>query len=89
MQAVSSWGPAGDYTTYIQADELYVGSPTKLRRRLCASRGVPACETNTRHPHWVRPDICMGLGKDGKPLRVMVTITPGDRHILVYEGDTT
>jgi hypothetical protein len=30
-----------------------------------------------------------GLGKDRKPLRVMLTIAPGDRHALVYELDTT
>jgi GntR family transcriptional regulator len=26
-----------------------------------------------------------GYGDDGKPLRVMVTVAPGDRTLLVYE----
>ncbi|PSK83060.1 GntR family transcriptional regulator [Murinocardiopsis flavida] len=26
-----------------------------------------------------------GYGEEGRPLRVMVTVTPGDRHVLIYE----
>jgi hypothetical protein len=37
----------------------------------------------------VAEHIRAGLGKDGKPLRVMVTIAPGDLHTLVYELDAT
>lgn len=28
-----------------------------------------------------------GYGADDRPLRVMVTIAPGDRHLLVYEWE--
>jgi hypothetical protein len=37
----------------------------------------------------VAEHIRTGVGKDGKPLRMMITIEPGDRHTLVYELDTT
>jgi hypothetical protein len=31
----------------------------------------------------------VGYGKDGQPVRVMVTVFAGDRHYLVYDQDET
>ncbi|MGH3761697.1 UTRA domain-containing protein [Actinophytocola sp.] len=30
-----------------------------------------------------------GYAEDGSPLRVMITVVPGDRNILVYETDAS
>jgi DNA-binding GntR family transcriptional regulator len=60
-------------------DEIQIRMPTKEESsRLGLPTGTPVAE-----------HMRTGLGKDGKPLRVMVTIAPGDRHTLVYELDTT
>jgi GntR family transcriptional regulator len=58
-------------------DEIYVRMPTPDEmRRLELGPGTPvACH------------ICTGLSPDGTPVRVVVNIMPGDRHVIVYERD--
>jgi hypothetical protein len=31
--------------------------------------------------------ICTGLVADGEPVRVVINVLPGDRHVIVYERD--
>ncbi|MEU7909174.1 GntR family transcriptional regulator [Actinoplanes sp. NPDC049118] len=56
-------------------DEIYVRMPTPDEiQRLDLGPGTPvACH------------ICTGLCEDGTPVRVVVNILPGDRHVIVYE----
>jgi DNA-binding GntR family transcriptional regulator len=58
-------------------DEIYVRMPTPDEiRRLDLGPGTPvACH------------ICTGLCPDGTPVRVVVNVLPGDRHVIVYERD--
>jgi len=58
-------------------DEIYVRMPTpEEAQRLELPPGTPvACH------------ICTGFCPDGTPVRVVVNILPGDRHVLVYERD--
>jgi DNA-binding GntR family transcriptional regulator len=58
-------------------DEIYVRMPTQEEaRRLELGPGTPiACH------------ICTGLTTDGTPVRVVVNVLPGDRHVIVYERD--
>ncbi len=58
-------------------DEIYVRMPTPDEvQRLELGPGTPiACH------------ICTGLADDGTPVRVVVNILPGDRHVIVYERD--
>lgn len=58
-------------------DEIYFRMPTPDEvRRLELPPGTPvACH------------ICTGLCPDGTPVRVVVNILPGDRHVIVYERD--
>jgi DNA-binding GntR family transcriptional regulator len=60
-------------------DEIAIRTPTKVEASIVElPPGTPVAEvTRTGHAH------------DGKPLRVMVTIAPGDRNTLVYETDAT
>jgi GntR family transcriptional regulator len=65
---------------YVQAralDEIYVRMPTPDEtRRLRLGPGTPvACH------------ICTGLTSDGRPVRVVINVLPGDRHVMVYERD--
>lgn len=58
-------------------DEIAIRMPTRVESdRLDLPTGTPVAEV-TR----------IGYAADGTPLRVMVSIAPGDRHILVYELD--
>lgn len=58
-------------------DEIAIRMPTRAENdRLDLPTGTPVAEV-TR----------IGYATDGTPLRVMVSIAPGDRHILVYELD--
>jgi DNA-binding GntR family transcriptional regulator len=60
-------------------DEIQIRMPTKEESsRLGLLTGTPVAE-----------HMRTGLGKDRKPLRMMVTIAPGGHHTLVYELDTT
>ena len=56
-------------------DEIYTRMPTPDEiRRLDLAPGTPvACH------------ICTGLCPDGTPVRVVMNILPGDRHVIVYE----
>ncbi|MEV6694186.1 GntR family transcriptional regulator [Micromonospora sp. NPDC051196] len=58
-------------------DEIYLRMPTPEEvQRLELTPGTPvACH------------ICTGLCPDGTPVRVVVNILPGDRHVIVYERD--
>lgn len=58
-------------------DEIYFRMPTPNEvRRLELAPGTPvACH------------VCTGLCPDGTPVRVVVNILPGDRHVIVYERD--
>ncbi|NEC89098.1 GntR family transcriptional regulator [Streptomyces sp. SID12501] len=59
-------------------DEIAVRMPTrKEAERLALPAATPVAE-HTR----------TGYDSDGKPLRCMVTILPGDRHKILYEVDT-
>lgn len=56
-------------------DEIYVRMPTPDEiRRLDLGPGTP-----------VAYHICTGLVADGMPVRVVLNVLPGDRHVLVYE----
>ncbi len=60
-------------------DEIQIRMPTKVESsRLGLPTGTPVAE-----------HMRTGLANDGTPLRVMVTIVPGDRHTLIYELDAT
>ncbi|MGP4101297.1 GntR family transcriptional regulator [Nonomuraea sp. KM90] len=56
-------------------DEIYIRMPTPDEaRRLDLPPGTPiACH------------ICTGLTDEGVPVRVVVNVLPGDRHVIVYE----
>ena len=58
-------------------DEIYIRMPTpEEARRLELGPGTPvACH------------ICTGLTMNGTPVRVVVNVLPGDRHVIVYERD--
>lgn len=58
-------------------DEIYVRMPTPDETsRLQLGPGTPvACH------------ICTGLTAEGQPVRVVVNILPGDRHIIAFERD--
>ena len=58
-------------------DEIYVRMPTQDEaRRLELGPGTPiACH------------ICTGLTANGVPVRVVINVLPGDRHVIVYERD--
>jgi DNA-binding GntR family transcriptional regulator len=60
-------------------DEFYVRMPSpEETSRLQLGPGTPvACHINT------------GLTEDGTPVRVVVNVLPGDRHVIVYERDKT
>jgi GntR family transcriptional regulator len=56
-------------------DEFYVRMPTpEEAQRLDLGPGTPI----TRH-------ICTGITADDMPVRVVLNILPGDRHVIVYE----
>lgn len=58
-------------------DEIQIRMPTKEESaRLGLPPGTPVAE-----------HIRTGYREDGKPVRVMISIVPGDRHTLVYELD--
>ncbi|MFE0651813.1 GntR family transcriptional regulator [Streptomyces sp. NPDC059534] len=59
-------------------DEIAVRMPTKQEAELLA---LPAATPVAEHTR-------TGYDADGKPLRCMVTILPGDRHKILYEVDT-
>ncbi len=60
-------------------DEIQIRMPTKEESsRLGLPAGTPIAE-----------HMRTGYGEDKTPLRVMVTIVPGDRHTLVYELEAT
>lgn len=62
-----------DQTRYV--DEISVRMPSRSEAdRLDLPAGTPVAEI-TR----------VGYAEDGTPLRVMVSVTPGDRNVLVYE----
>jgi DNA-binding GntR family transcriptional regulator len=56
-------------------DEIYVRMPSpEESTRLDLGAGTPvACH------------ICTGLAVDGTPVRVVMNVLPGDRHVIVYE----
>lgn len=60
-------------------DEIMIRMPTKDETdRLGLQMGTPVAE-----------HVRTGYAQDGTSLRVMVTIVPGDRNVLVYELDAT
>ncbi|MEV8587720.1 GntR family transcriptional regulator [Streptomyces sp. NPDC051180] len=59
-------------------DEISVRMPTNREAELLA---LPAATPVAEHTR-------TGYDADGKPLRCMVTILPGDRHKILYEVDT-
>jgi len=62
-----------------RVDEIVVRMPTRAESdRLDLPTGTPVAEI-----------MRTGYAKDGTPLRVMVSVAPGDRNVLVYELDAT
>jgi GntR family transcriptional regulator len=60
-------------------DEISVRMPTRAEsEKLDLPSGTPIAEV-----------VRTGYAEDGTPLRVMITIAPGDRHKLIYETDAT
>lgn len=59
-------------------DEIAVRMPTRKEAELLA---LPAATPVAEHTR-------TGYDADGKPLRCMVTILPGDRHKILYEVDS-
>jgi DNA-binding GntR family transcriptional regulator len=58
-------------------DEFYVRMPTQDEiKRLDLGPGTP-----------VAYHLCTGLTAEGRPVRVVVNVLPGDRHVIVYERD--
>ncbi len=56
-------------------DEIYVRMPTPDEvRRLELGPGTP-----------VAYHVCTGYTEDGKPVRVAISVYPGDRHVISYE----
>lgn len=56
-------------------DEISPRTPsTDEAERLEIAAGAPVCE-----------HVRIGYGADGRPVRVMITIAPGDRNRIVYE----
>ncbi|MFC8273818.1 GNAT family N-acetyltransferase [Streptomyces sp. NPDC057271] len=56
-------------------DEIHVRMPTPDEAdRLLLGPGTP-----------VAVHMCTGFTKDGKPVRVVVNVLPGDRHVITYE----
>jgi GntR family transcriptional regulator len=56
-------------------DELYVRMPTPDEAsRLELGAGTP-----------VAYHVCTGFTESGQPVRVAVTVLPGDRHVITYE----
>jgi GntR family transcriptional regulator len=56
-------------------DELYVRMPTPDEvRRLELAPGTP-----------VGYHVCTGYTEEGKPVRVAISVLPGDRHVISYE----
>ncbi|WP_435054300.1 UTRA domain-containing protein [Nonomuraea angiospora] len=60
-------------------DEIQVRMPTKDES---ARLGLPAGTPVAEH-------MRTGYNAEGRPVRVMVTVAPGDRHTLVYELDAS
>ncbi|WP_431920163.1 GntR family transcriptional regulator [Nonomuraea jabiensis] len=60
-------------------DEIQVRMPTKDES---ARLGLPAGTPVAEH-------MRTGYDAEGRPVRVMVTVAPGDRHTLVYELDAS
>ncbi|MEV4579280.1 GntR family transcriptional regulator [Nonomuraea jabiensis] len=60
-------------------DEIQVRMPTKYES---ARLGLPAGTPVAEH-------MRTGYDAEGRPVRVMVTVAPGDRHTLVYELDAS
>jgi GntR family transcriptional regulator len=58
-------------------DEIQIRMPTKDES---ARLGLPAGTPVAEH-------MRTGYDAEGRPVRVMVTVAPGDRHTLVYELD--
>ncbi len=57
------------------SDEIFVRMPTEDEKELLdLDKGVPVAE-----------HIRTGLDEDGKPLRCMVTVMPGDRTKITYD----
>jgi DNA-binding GntR family transcriptional regulator len=60
-------------------DEISIRMPTRAEsEKLDLPTGTPVAEV-----------VRTGYSEDGTPLRVMVTIAPGDRHKLIYETDAS
>jgi GntR family transcriptional regulator len=60
-------------------DEISVRMPTRAEsEKLDLPSGTPVAEV-----------VRTGYAEDGAPLRVMVSIAPGDRHKLIYESDAS
>lgn len=56
-------------------DEIFVRMPTpEESQRLKLGPGTP-----------VAYHICTGYIKDGTPVRVVLNVLPGDRHVIIYE----
>jgi DNA-binding GntR family transcriptional regulator len=65
------------FTPVADEDEITVRMPTPEETELLKlPPGTPVGEI-----------VRIGYGKDDRPVRVMVTIAPGDRHLLVYDQD--
>jgi GntR family transcriptional regulator len=60
-------------------DEIQIRMPTKDES---ARLGLPAGTPVAEH-------MRTGYDAEGRPVRVMVTVAPGDRHTLVYELDAS
>jgi GntR family transcriptional regulator len=58
-------------------DEIFVRMPTPDEaQRLDLGPGTP-----------VASHVCTGKTSDGTPVRVVVSVLPGDRHVIVYERE--
>ncbi|MFF9436830.1 GntR family transcriptional regulator [Streptomyces sp. NPDC014735] len=67
-----------------------IGHP-QVRRRHIVRSWLPTDEEIKRldldpdATHPITRHVLVGYGADGKPVRCMVTIAPGDRNVLIYE----